>query len=235
MNRKQLLFGIGCLLSLVTFTTIALTQDDVPVRRRPVTEPSQPATYDPNPQFDPPSYNRPQEPVYPLHLQDGTPVVYRRKTVPRTVYETVAVQVSAEEAKQLQAMHAAKAKLKKAENEAARKVATDVIQQCLVKQFEQDLVQREKELTAVEERLKTLRQQLEKRKQAKDEIITLRLKTIINNAEGLGFPGDEDLRSPTEDTVPSFGPGPIDSSGYDSRRTIPSPDEETTPSVPRTR
>ena len=63
-----------------------------------------------------------------------------------------------------------------------------MIQQQLTTQFENDLKQREKDLAEVEKRVKTLREQLDKRKGAQAEIINLRLQTLVNDANGLGFP-----------------------------------------------
>ena len=59
----------------------------------------------------------------------------------------------------------------------------------------------------MEERLKSLRQQLEKRKASKDEIVNLRFKTIMNNVEGLGFPGDEGLQegASNDPLIQNFG------------------------------
>ena len=82
--------------------------------------------------------------------------------------------------------------MKDAKNDADKKKAAETIQRSLERQFEQDLAQRrEQDVAAVEERVKALRQQLSKRQVSKAEIIALRLKTIMNNAEGLGFPGDD--------------------------------------------
>ena len=47
--------------------------------------------------------------------------------------------------------------------------------------------QREKRLDELEERLTNLRDQIRKRRLAKEEIIELRLKTLANEAKGLGF------------------------------------------------
>jgi hypothetical protein len=205
MTRKRWILVAGCFLSVVTFSTIALTQEETPGRRR-----TSPNLAPINPDSPSSVFEVVPDVTYPTNSPHGPSVAYRKKTVARTIYDSVAVPISAEELKQLQAVQAAKEKLKKAQNEAARKEATDVIEKSLIKQFEQDLVQREKELAAVEERLKSLRQQLDKRKQTKDEIITLRLKTIVNNAEGLGFPGDEDLRSVGDDDAALFQPVPDD-------------------------
>ena len=67
-----------------------------------------------------------------------------------------------------------------------------------------------------------LREQIERRKKAKDEIVGLRLKTIVNETEGLGFPGsqsDEPLDISRKSTTPA--------ARFDvdfERRTAPVPD-----------
>ena len=53
--------------------------------------------------------------------------------------------------------------------------------------FELRMKQREKRLDELEERLTNLRDQIRKRRLAKEEIIELRLKTLANEAKGLGF------------------------------------------------
>jgi hypothetical protein len=57
-------------------------------------------------------------------------------------------------------------------------------------QFGRDMEYRESELTKLEERLNKLRQQLERRRRAKNEIIELQIKVLVNEAEGLGFGGN---------------------------------------------
>lgn len=108
------------------------------------------------------------------------------------VNRVVEAPVSDEELQDMKEFQSALQTLKESKGEVARKNATDAMQSLLVKQFEQDLKQRQEELTAIEERVASLRQQLEKRKAFQAEIISLRLKTIVNNADGLGFPDDND-------------------------------------------
>jgi len=55
--------------------------------------------------------------------------------------------------------------------------------------FDEDMKGREAELARLEERLAKLRNQLERRRRAKDEIIKLQLKVMLNEADGLGFTG----------------------------------------------
>jgi hypothetical protein len=65
--------------------------------------------------------------------------------------------------------------------------------QLLEQSFGRDLEHREQEVAEIESRVKKLREQIERRKKAKDEIVGLRLKTIVNEIEGLGFSSPQDL------------------------------------------
>jgi hypothetical protein len=129
-------------------------------------------------------------------VEEPIPVIRQSKSAtaegfePRYINEVIYEPIPEQEALDAKRLQEAMHILKTSDDEAARKRAIEAIQEQLAKQFERDLTQREKELAAVEERVKSLRQQLDKRKAAKDDIIGLRLKTIINNAEGLGFPGE---------------------------------------------
>ena len=120
---------------------------------------------------------------------EGPP--HKARTVTRTVAEVVFEPMTAEDLSQIEVFQKALNAYKDSKDELGKKAASDIIQQQLTKSYEKDMAQREQELTSVEDRLKSLRTQLEKRKTAADDIISLRLKTIINNVEGLGFPGLE--------------------------------------------
>lgn len=74
------------------------------------------------------------------------------------------------------------------EKEAAKKELSELLD----KSFTRDLEHREQEVAEIEARVKKLKEQIERRKKAKDEIVGLRLKTIVNETEGLGFPGFQD-------------------------------------------
>jgi hypothetical protein len=129
--------------------------------------------------------------------------------------------------------------LKSAKEDEARKVATGIIQDQLNSQFDRDVEQREKELVEVERRVKTLREQLDKRKSLRDDIIGLRLKTILNDAEGLGFPGggsadDSILRGQVS------GPGPtyerrerdlLDADRFEPFSAVPANERATVPAL----
>jgi hypothetical protein len=94
-----------------------------------------------------------------------------------------------EEMQEFEAFHRAVGKLKSAKNDADKTSATTELSKMLEKSFQRDLERREHEIAHVEARVKKLRDQIEKRKKSKEDIISLRLKTIVNEADGLGFPG----------------------------------------------
>lgn len=210
MPRIRMIVVVGGLFIVAAGASVALTQEPLTPRnffQDPVETVPQRIT--------PSGRIRNSDLIYPVNPPEGAPQVYRARSVKRTVMEIVNEPVSAEEMKQLQAFQGAKQKLKDAKDEASRKAAMDVMQKHLATQFEQDLAQRENELKVVEEKVKQLRQQLDKRKLAKDEIVSLRLKTIVNNAEGLGFPGDD----ASQDQVISARPSPKDPYVYETPQT----------------
>ena len=132
----------------------------------------------------------------PLFIDESVPpgnTPSRRALVMRPVRETVVRYVaevaSAEEQAAAKNLQDAIKSLKDSSEPEAQKKASDTIQQQLSEQFDLDLKQREKELAEVEAKVKSLREKLDKRKAARVDIISLRLKTITNDAAGLGFPG----------------------------------------------
>ncbi len=112
----------------------------------------------------------------------------RARIMRRTIAETVYEPIPPEELEAMKKLQAAIQELNTGKDEESRNAATDTIRQQLTTQFEADLKQREKELEEVEQRVKSLREQLDKRKAAQADIINLRLQTLVNNANGLGFP-----------------------------------------------
>jgi hypothetical protein len=135
------------------------------------------------------------------------------------------------EMQEFEALHQAVEKLKIAKNDAEKTSATNEISQVLEKWFKRDLERRENQISEIETRVKKLRDQIEKRRKAKDEIINLRLKTIINEADGLGFPGafeqesegDPWSRNHYRAIVP---PQPFDDAPQFRSKALPSPAEQ---------
>jgi hypothetical protein len=90
-------------------------------------------------------------------------------------------------------IHKLTRQLRDTEDEAKKPDLTKKLEAAVAKHFDEDMKVRETELTKLEERLKKLRGQLERRTKAKAEIIQLQLKVLINEAEGLGFSGASSL------------------------------------------
>lgn len=118
----------------------------------------------------------------------SVPRVMRPRQRSRTVIETFMEVVPPEEVVENRKLQAAIKSLKTSKTESEKKKAADIISAQLKLQFERDLKKREEELAKVEERVRSLREQLDKRKAAQDDIINLRLQTLVNDANGLGFP-----------------------------------------------
>lgn len=114
----------------------------------------------------------------------------RPRSVTRTIVEQRMEPLSKEEIAEMRKLAEATRLLHESKDDEARKKAADSIREHLNAQFDRDLKRREKELADIEARLKTLREQVEKRKAARDRIVGLRLDTIVNEADDLGFPAD---------------------------------------------
>lgn len=108
------------------------------------------------------------------------------RMVPTVGLETV--ELSPEEIEANQSFQNAVKTLRSSTEEETRNKAKDTMHSALEKQFDIDFARREKELAEVEQRVRKLRDQLEKRKAARDRIVELRLQTLVNETEGLGFP-----------------------------------------------
>jgi hypothetical protein len=143
--------------------------------------------------------------------------------------------MSEEEIQEHQALEQAVGSLKSAKSDAEKTNATNEISKILEKWFKRDLERREKQIAEIEARVKKLQEQIAKRKKAKDEIINLQVKTIVNEAEGLGFPGsfghESDVNPPARHMRT---PGPSFSEWSETPLAIPrsgSPPAET-PQIP---
>ena len=74
-------------------------------------------------------------------------------------------------------------------SDAQKPELTKQLESAVDKYFDDDMKARETELTKLEERLSKLRNQLDRRRKAKAEIIQLQIKVLLNEADGLGFTG----------------------------------------------
>ena len=88
-------------------------------------------------------------------------------------------------------IRAAAEAVRDAKGDDAKAAAQKKLTELLSKVYDDDMVQREKELTQIEERLAKLRELLSRRRTKKQEIIELQSKVALNEAEGLGFYDDD--------------------------------------------
>jgi hypothetical protein len=77
--------------------------------------------------------------------------------------------------------------IRDAKGDEAKSAAQKKLSELLSKCYDEDMVQRERELKQIEERLTKLRELLDRRRTKKQEIIDLQTKVALNEAEGLGF------------------------------------------------
>ncbi|MEO1524262.1 MAG: hypothetical protein AAFX06_02450 [Planctomycetota bacterium] len=73
-------------------------------------------------------------------------------------------------------------------SESDRSAAKGQLTDVLATQFDEDLKARETRIAQLEEQLKSLREQILKRRDAKSRLIDLRIQLLLNEADGLGFP-----------------------------------------------
>src|SRR3954468_20114951 len=112
-----------------------------------------------------------------------------------------------------------------------KSAAQKKLNEALSKYFDEDMVQREKELKQVEERVTKLHDLLDRRRSSKQEIIDLEAKVALNQANGLGFyDGETTGGGPLN---PFFGwAGKGGSAGGFSSHAAPSEDVLMVPPVP---
>lgn len=76
-------------------------------------------------------------------------------------------------------------------DEATKEKLVVQIQRLLGEEYDRHLTEHENSLDKMEERLEKLREQLAKRRSAKSKVVELRMQQLLNEAEGLGWPGSE--------------------------------------------
>ncbi len=105
----------------------------------------------------------------------------------RTVSQRTLVALTPEEIAENKQYVSSLKVLRSDEGDAAKQSARDALRQLLVKRFTRDILTRENDLVELEKRVEKLREQLDKRIAAKDQIVELQLTTIQNEIDGLGF------------------------------------------------
>ncbi|MEX2306357.1 MAG: hypothetical protein WD738_02120 [Pirellulales bacterium] len=92
-----------------------------------------------------------------------------------------------EDPNSMTAIRNAAEELNDAEDDDAKGKAEERLRELLSNYFEDDMARRQTELEDIEKRLSKLREQLDRRRTKKQDIIDLQVKVLINEAEGLGF------------------------------------------------
>ncbi len=82
-------------------------------------------------------------------------------------------------------------RIREAKADAERKSAEEQLRALLDGYFDRDMARRQHELTTIEKRVDKLRSLLAKRREAKASIVGLQYQVLVNEAEGLGFLGEE--------------------------------------------
>ncbi|MGE3314201.1 MAG: hypothetical protein AB7O26_03720 [Planctomycetaceae bacterium] len=104
-----------------------------------------------------------------------------------TVVEEVVEEMSPEEVADINRYRELVKAAKEAGSEAESQKAREELRKGLDELFQRDMERREKVVAEAEARVKKLREQIERRKTARSEIVELRVKTILNDADGLEF------------------------------------------------
>ncbi len=81
--------------------------------------------------------------------------------------------------------------LKNSESDEEKSEAKKTIKKELEKRYDVFLEQNQARLDEMYDRLKKLEQQMEKRREAKDRMVELKMEMLISQAEGLGWPDDQ--------------------------------------------
>ena len=99
--------------------------------------------------------------------------------------------------------------LKEAEDQSEKEAIKEKIKTELDLQYDAYLENHEKPLKQLEERLAKLREEFEARKQAKNDLVKLRLDTIWYDSQGLGWPSNRTTRPWAVNGARSLFPNPV--------------------------
>lgn len=105
----------------------------------------------------------------------------------RSQYGRYRQPISPADAENAEAIRKAIAKLRAAKDENERDTAATSLTKLLETAFDRDYERRNKELLQLEARVTKLRAQMDRRKKSRDDIIQVRVKSLLYEAEGIGF------------------------------------------------
>lgn len=111
-------------------------------------------------------------------------------------------------------LHEALEKYRNASDE-SKSAARGEVREELAKEYDRFLEEQQRQIEQLKERIAKLEQQLERRREAKDRMVDLRLEMVLSEADGLGWPG----MNPGEPARWLFAPEPgFDAEGGGIRR-----------------
>ena len=93
---------------------------------------------------------------------------------------------------------------KAAESEEAKSTAKAELRKALVADYENKMDQYDAHLEKLEKELEAMRERLSRRRAAKEDMVDLKLKETIANADGLGWPSGPNSMNPPGRLQPSF-------------------------------
>lgn len=96
------------------------------------------------------------------------------------------------------------AQYKQADNAEARQREQENIAAILGAHYDSYLKSQEEQIQQLEERVVKLREQFDRRRDAKQRLLELKLEMIISQAEGLGWPGDPQIPTEPLDDISRF-------------------------------
>jgi len=117
----------------------------------------------------------------------GNPYGFSRGDQMASGYGAAAPSTPDPRVKAEKALNAAVAKLKGAQKGEDRNAAAKALKPALEAYFAADLKVREQEISGIQKRVENLDALIERRRKARDEIISLQLEVLSNEADGLGF------------------------------------------------
>ncbi len=119
--------------------------------------------------------------------RDNEILEYRRATEEYHA-DNPALRVLTQRQRNSNPMDDATRKLKEAESSEDREQAMDEIRLQLEKQYDEFLAANEKQVEELQERLDKLREQLVRRREAKEKMVDLELERVVNESDGLIWP-----------------------------------------------
>lgn len=157
---------------------------------------SEPRVIESNPVKQPSNYQRPRRgrsfQVPRFDAPDFPPQARRfRQTRVESLPDSVDMQ-------DIQSIRATVTLLRQSKDEKTRSAAAEKLKKLLETTFDRDYERRNRQLVELEQRVAKLRSQLDRRKKSRDDVIDVRVKSLLYEAEGIGFPGFGDAWQPIE-------------------------------------